>query len=545
MFPFGRVGLAAAALVVTACGADRSVNPMVEKYDGSLGAGALATEITGEYRLTIGQRVTIRPKTTSRTSRMRWSTTNSQVASVSSQGTVTGAGAGTATVTVSGAGRVENYTVAVAATAPAPTVTGFALQPAATVSLLPGGTQQFGVSATWSDGGQYPLTVTYSATGGTISGGGLYTAGSTAGRFAVIAACLCGLADTTFVDVAQLTRLTILPDSARLEPGAAFSFNFTANWSTGATERPPVTWSVDPAGSGSISQGGAYVAPTVPGSFRVIVAHTGGTVRDTAFITVNGAAPPPPPPPTPSGAACPNQPAGYTLHSDLTFASTAIPTNWNLWGDRILRSNGPAAATSLGFRQRAGTNSGQIGILESNAGAGVRKIYTCVVFRQSDNYVQHTNGTKFLYPYLSGTGRPFEFSMAAANGREGGTFRWRMETYYVNNASMPKVLTDNVTPITMTRGTWYRLEFSIENNLVPGQATGRIRWWTSTWNGSEWSAPVLNANYTNMNIVPDGFNLPGTWGLWQYNLYYGGSGDNLVSADQFIDLNRVMFFTAP
>ena len=542
MFPFGRVGLAAAALVVTACGADRSVNPMVEKYDGSLGAGALATNITGEYRLTIGQRVTIRPKTTSRTSRMRWSTTNAQVASVTSQGTVTGAGAGTATVTVSGAGTVENYTVAVAATAPAPTVTGFALQPAATVSLLPGGTQQFGVSATWSDGGQYPLTVTYSATGGTISGGGLYTAGSTAGRFAVIAACLCGLADTTFVDVAQLTRLTILPDSARLEPGAALSFNYTANWSTGATERPPVTWSVDPAGSGSISQAGAYVAPTVPGSFRVIVAHTGGTVRDTAFITVNGATPPPPPP---SGGTCPNQPSGYSLRSDLTFASTSVPAGWNLWGDRILTGAGPAAATSLAFRQAAGANSGQIGILESQAGTSVRRIYTCVVFRQSANYVQHTNGTKFFYPYLTGTGRPFEFSMAAANGRNGGTFRWRMETYYLSNPGIPKVLMDNVNPIVMNRGTWYRLEFLVENNSVAGSPTGRVRWWTSTWNGTGWSAPSQNADYPGVVIIPTGLGIPGTWGLWQYNLYYGGSGDNPVPADQFVELNRVSFFTAP
>jgi hypothetical protein len=454
---------------------------------------------------------------------------------------------GTYRVVVAQVGGAARDTATV--TVPAPQLTTLTINPK-TVTLAAGATRQFSVNASWSTGATTPPPATYSMVGGgtQVTTSGLFTAPTTAGTYRVIVAHTGGtLRDTATVTVtaptATLTSLTISPKTVSLTTGATRQFAASAEWSNGSTTLPPVDYRVVGTGSGTVSPTGLYTAPGTAGTYRVMVAHTGGTRADTATVTVSGTVSSPPPQ---AGGACPNQPSGYTQHSDLTFASTAVPAGWNFWGDRVLLNQaGPAASTSLGLRQIAGSSSGQIGVLESNAGAGVRKVYNCIVFRQSANYVQHTNGTKFLYPFLSGTGRPFAFSMASANGRDGGTFRWRMETFYANNPGIPKVLQDNVNPITMTRGIWYRLEFLVENNVVVGQPTGRIRWWTSTWNGTSWSPPQANADYQNVVLVPDGFGLPGTWGLWQINLYYGGSGINLVPADQFIELNRVVFFTSP
>ena len=82
---------------------------------------------------------------------------------------------------------------------PPPTLTQVILTPA-TASVQTGGTQQFAVSGKLSDGSTTTPAVTYSATGGTITTGGLYTAGSSTGTFRVIAVQQGGtLADTAAV----------------------------------------------------------------------------------------------------------------------------------------------------------------------------------------------------------------------------------------------------------------------------------------------------------------------------------------------------------
>lgn len=84
---------------------------------------------------------------------------------------------------------------------PAPTLSSVVLTPG-TASLQTGATQQFSVSGKMSDGTTAPVSVTWSATGGTISTSGLYTAGSTAGTYRVVAtATSAAKADTSTVTV--------------------------------------------------------------------------------------------------------------------------------------------------------------------------------------------------------------------------------------------------------------------------------------------------------------------------------------------------------
>jgi hypothetical protein len=95
-----------------------------------------------------------------------------------------------------------SYTVPASATG---ALTSLTMSPQS-VSVAPGGTQQFSASALWSDGGTTVPALTWTATGGTITTGGLYTAGSATGTFRVIAAAAGGTpADTSVVTVQSST----------------------------------------------------------------------------------------------------------------------------------------------------------------------------------------------------------------------------------------------------------------------------------------------------------------------------------------------------
>ena len=80
-----------------------------------------------------------------------------------------------------------------------PTMTSFLVEPES-VGVAPRGTQSFGATVTWSDSVFHPYTVAWSATGGTISSTGLYTAGTAAGSFNVIGSS-SGRVDTSKVTI--------------------------------------------------------------------------------------------------------------------------------------------------------------------------------------------------------------------------------------------------------------------------------------------------------------------------------------------------------
>jgi hypothetical protein len=88
-------------------------------------------------------------------------------------------------------------TASVIITAPlSVTLTTLSLTPT-TVTLTPGGTQQFSVFGQWSDGSTTAPVVSFSATGGTITSAGLYTAPSSPGSYQITASYLSGLITAT------------------------------------------------------------------------------------------------------------------------------------------------------------------------------------------------------------------------------------------------------------------------------------------------------------------------------------------------------------
>lgn len=141
-----------------------------------------------------------------------------------------------------------------------------------TASLFTGESQQFSAVATRQDGSTLTANVTWTATGGGVSSGGLYTAGGGAGTYRVIATQQGGaLADTSTV---ILTAPSTGPYPHRpanyttVIPGLNFSQAVPAG---GGNERylasPSNAWSVifdaDGSGGSNFSQ---VTDPTAPGS---------------------------------------------------------------------------------------------------------------------------------------------------------------------------------------------------------------------------------------------------------------------------------------
>lgn len=153
-----------------------------------------------------------------------------------------------------------------------------------TVSLNSGATQQFSAAGNMSDGTTTAVIPTYGAAGGTISATGLYTAGSTAGSYSVIAT-VDGKADTSVVTIAgsaTLGSVVMTPASVSLNAGATQEFSVSGKMSDGSTVSVSPTYS---ATGGTISATGVYTAGTTAGGFRVIATAQGKA--DTSAITIS------------------------------------------------------------------------------------------------------------------------------------------------------------------------------------------------------------------------------------------------------------------
>ena len=222
---------------------------------------------------------------------INWSVASGSAVSVASDGMVMAVESGSAVVaaTVGGVTGIVMLTVASGRPDPsAPVVTSFSISPKP-VTLVTSATQQFTANATWSDGVSRSFDVTYAATGGTVDLSGLYRAGQVAGAFSVIANCGCGHADTATISVlpssapAALTSLQVTPKQVSLTAGASQQLTVQAAWSDNVERAANVGYA---ATAGAVSASGLYTAPGVPGAYRIIASHVGGTLADTVQVTV-------------------------------------------------------------------------------------------------------------------------------------------------------------------------------------------------------------------------------------------------------------------
>ena len=198
---------------------------------------------------------------------MTWSTTTGGISS----GGVLAAGTTPGTYQVIGRaffGAADTSVVTVG-TPPPPDPLQVILEPAA-ASITVRDAVDFAAFGRTSAGDSVGVAVTYTATGGTVTTGGRYTAGGTPGTYAVIATTAGGEADTSEVVVAAapIGRVGLLPDIAASRPG--FTTRFVAGvWNTvGDSLSEPASYA---ATCGTITGTGVYTAPTgEPGPCSVI-----------------------------------------------------------------------------------------------------------------------------------------------------------------------------------------------------------------------------------------------------------------------------------
>ncbi|HTS24238.1 MAG TPA: Ig-like domain-containing protein, partial [Bryobacteraceae bacterium] len=153
----------------------------------------------------------------------------------------------------------------------------------ATAAVQAGQTKQFTASVTGSSN----TAVTWTATGGTISNTGLFTAGSATGSFAVTAT---SAADTTKSATAQVTvqaapavSVSISPATATVQAGQTKQFTATVTGSSNTA----VTWT---ATGGTVSNTGLFTAGSATGSFAVTATSAADTTKSaTAQVTVQAA----------------------------------------------------------------------------------------------------------------------------------------------------------------------------------------------------------------------------------------------------------------
>ncbi len=243
-------------------------------------------------------------------------------------------------------GLADTSTVTVAP----PVLTGLSATPVST-TLLPGQTQQFLVAGSWSDGGTTAPQVAWTVSGGIVTGAGLYTSGSVAGTYAIIATELGGnLADTCFVTITPapvaLTSLLLTPGTGVLAPGAGMDFKVLGTWSDGSKGVPPVTYS----GTGGTLSSGRYVAGSMPGTYRVIATHTGGKKADTSTVIITTpvtltsllVAPKP-------VSLIPGAVEQFRVTATWSNGSTALPlVTWSATGGTILSTGFYAAGSTPG-----------------------------------------------------------------------------------------------------------------------------------------------------------------------------------------------------
>ncbi len=165
-------------------------------------------------------------------------------------------------------------------------------------TLAVNGTVQFTAVGHDATGAVFPVSATWSvvnATAGSISGAGLFTAGTTVGTYTnAVKATSGSISGTATVSVTAtppaLATITITPNPSNPAVSATEQFVATGRDASGniVAMSPAPTWSVVNATAGTINaSSGLFTAGTTPGTYANTVKATSGTVSGFANVTVS------------------------------------------------------------------------------------------------------------------------------------------------------------------------------------------------------------------------------------------------------------------
>jgi hypothetical protein len=214
---------------------------------------------------------------------------------VSGGGAINGSGVFTAGTTIG------TYTKTVMATSGGVTATATIIVtagPLASIVVTPnpasmgvGATQQFTAVGKDAGGNVVAFTPTWSvvASGGTVNGTGLFTAGTVTGTFAgTVQASSGGIsgAATVTVVAGPLASIVVTPNPITLNSGFTQQFSAVGKDANGNSVAITPVWSVD-FGGGTIGSTGLFTAGPTPGTYTNTVKATSGGLSGTATVIVS------------------------------------------------------------------------------------------------------------------------------------------------------------------------------------------------------------------------------------------------------------------
>jgi hypothetical protein len=186
---------------------------------------------------------------------------------------------------------------------------------------------------------------TVAAGGGTIDNAGTFTAGSTTGTFTntvtATSGAIAGNA-TVIVTPGALATVTVTPNPASLQIGAAQQFVATGRDAAGNIVVITPTWTVA-AGGGTISTAGLFTAGQTVGTFTNTVQATSGGISGAATVNVTGG-------PVATVVVTPN-PVTLATNATQQFTAVAKDASGNIvaiapvWS--VANSGGAISATGL------------------------------------------------------------------------------------------------------------------------------------------------------------------------------------------------------
>src|SRR2546429_3004830 len=151
------------------------------------------------------------------------------------------------------------------------------------VTLDPDQTQQFVAYGRTQAGDSVAVAVTWSASGGTITGGGLYTANSVAGNYQVTATAQVS-GSSQVKNRGPMAQIILTPLSASAVGGGRVQFAVYGKRKNGDSVAVSVA---DAATGGIISGAGRSTAGQSAGTYQVMATQSGGTPARTPAATIS------------------------------------------------------------------------------------------------------------------------------------------------------------------------------------------------------------------------------------------------------------------
>lgn len=448
-----------------------------------------------------------------------WSSSNTNVASVSSAGVVTAIAAGSANIIASSEGKNGSAAASVTPTPPPPPipVASVAVSPAA-ASLQIGATVQ--LAAATRDANNNLLTgrvITWSSSSttiATVSTSGLVKAiGAGA---ATITATSEGKTSTAAITAnapppIPVASVSVSPSSSTIQAGATVQLSaVTRDANTNVLTGRVITWSSSSIGIATVSTSG-FVTAVANGTATITASSEGRT--GSAGITVSASPPPPAP---------------VIFSDDFESGSLGKWDESNSTTQAVINNPALAHSGNSFMRMTYGINGGDGGWMNKYFTQGFTRLYVRLWVRFSTNF---GGGTKLVSLRGSPIGQPLlgvgragicpngtdSFSANLVTEFTGAdAYPTKMYTYWQDMWADPNGqcwgrygptnstwTSPYVTPMPMiSKGTWHLIEFTVKMNSSATTADGAQKFWIDgvkygEWTGIRWGDPA----FVNLGVL--------------------------------------------